>query len=75
MSRTKGVTFCFVYQLKAFNDAFETIYGDNEVSCIQVQQLSEEFQSNCVHFKNMFEIKKSKIIIINYSYILPLNSN
>lgn len=62
--RTKVVNFFFVNQLKAFDDAFETIYGDNEVGFIQVQQLSEELQSNCVHLINMVKTQKntSKII-------------
>jgi len=54
--------FDYIIQLKAFDDAFETIYGNNEVNLIQVLQMAEELQVNCIHLINLIktQIKSSK---------------
>lgn len=54
--------FDYIIQLKAFDDAFETIYGDSEVSLVQVQQIAEELQLNCIRIVNLIktQIKSSK---------------
>lgn len=54
--------FDYIIQLKAFDDAFETIYGDNEVSFVQVQQMALELQLNCIRMINLIktQIKSSK---------------
>ncbi|XP_022172857.1 uncharacterized protein LOC111035520 isoform X2 [Myzus persicae] len=49
--------------LKAFDDAFETIYGNNEVSFIQIHQIAEELQANCIRMINLVktQIKSAEI--------------
>lgn len=47
-----------ICQLKAFDDAFETIYGENVVNFVQVQQISEELQTNCLRLINMITTQK-----------------
>lgn len=56
------------------------MYGNNEVSSIHIQKLSEEFQENCVHMintiKSQSELSKDFLISLNtyfkrnkYNYI------
>lgn len=53
-------------QLKAFDDAFETIYGDDEVSFIQVHQISEELQTNCLRLINTVNNQTDSSKILSY---------
>jgi len=46
------------FKLKAFDDAFETIYGDSEINFIQVQQISEELQTNCLRLISVAKNQK-----------------
>ncbi|CAH1725158.1 unnamed protein product [Aphis gossypii] len=66
--------------LKAFDDAFETMYGNNEVSSTHIQKLSEEFQENCVHMINtiktqseLIEIEKSKYNVLENESTSTIN--
>lgn len=57
-----------ICQLKAFDDAFETIYDNNDVNIVHVQQISEELQTNCLHLINKMVKNKndsSKNLCIN----------
>lgn len=54
-----------MYQLKAFDDAFETIYGDNEINFIKIREISEEFQTNCVRLINIAKTRKNSSKYLN----------
>ncbi|XP_025208184.1 uncharacterized protein LOC112603701, partial [Melanaphis sacchari] len=56
--------------LKAFDDAFETIYGNNEVSFIHIQKISEELQENCIHMINTIKTQSESIEIEKSKYNL-----
>lgn len=68
--------FTYECQLTAIDDAFETIHGDSEFGLIQIQQISEELQSNCIRLINESKSQKdsSKVLFvfnyIHYSYLL-----
>lgn len=63
------------------------IYGDNEISFIQVQQISEELQSNCVQMVNVLknkkclgkytfvQKKKKNVLLENNGYMLNILPN
>jgi len=59
------------FKLKAFDDAFETIYGDSEVNFIQVQQISEELKTNCLRLISLAKNQKdsSKDLYMTYNVI------
>ncbi|XP_060866820.1 uncharacterized protein LOC132942446 [Metopolophium dirhodum] len=69
-------------KLKAFDDAFETIYGNNEVNLIQVLQMAEELQVNCIHLINLVKIQiksteveklRSKLYLLENKYLNTIN--
>ncbi|XP_060854647.1 uncharacterized protein LOC132932342 [Rhopalosiphum padi] len=61
--------------LKAFDDAFETMYGNNEVSFIHIQKISEEFQANCIHMINTFKTQSESLEIEKSKYNLLENES
>ncbi|XP_029342843.1 uncharacterized protein LOC100574889 [Acyrthosiphon pisum] len=67
-------------KLKAFDDAFETIYGNNEVNFIQVLQMAEEVQVNCIRLINLVKTQinsieklRSKINLLENKHLNTIN--